>query len=171
MKKISVATSLLLFVTVSTTAFTTPAEEAAVKLRMQTIADATLSASVMVSIKPKLDGVEEPILAIESERCPNCGNYHSTDYSEYIEFEKSISFVGYALAEDMVICRDNLINPENIDTIKVSRGDVVAEKTDRHATFLRMRLSCSMPLLNSADSTSMRGSQERKNLTQRNGRE
>lgn len=144
MKKTNVATSFLLFVMAATTAFTTPAEEAAVKLRMQTIADATLSASVIVSIKPKLDGVEEPILAIESERCPNCGNYHSTDYSEYIEFEKSISFVGYALADDTVICRDNLINPENIDTIKVSRGDAVVGAqihkifTDQKAILLKL---------------------------------
>ena len=123
MKKQRLATTLVLSAVAATTLFSAPAEDAAAKQRMQKIADSALASSVLVSIKPKLDGVEEPLLAVERERCPYCGNFHSTGYSTYIESERSIFFVGYVLSEDTVICRDLLINPENIDSILVSKGD------------------------------------------------
>lgn len=144
MKKQRLVTSLLLSAMAVTTLFSAPAEDAAAKQRMQEIADSALASSVLVSIKPKLDGVEEPLLAVERERCPNCGNYHSTGYSTYIESERSIDLVGYVLSENTVVCRDLLLNPENIDSIQVSKGGTVVGATlqtifkDQKAVLLKL---------------------------------
>ncbi len=129
MKKQTLATSLLVSAVAATTLFSAPAEDAAAQQRMQEISDSALASSVLVSIKPKLDGVEEPLLAVERERCPNCGNFHSTGYSTYIESERSIFLVGYVLSDDTVLCRDLLLNLENIDSIQISKGSAVVGAT------------------------------------------
>ena len=113
----------------STAAFGASAEEQAKTRRLKAAADHVLAGSVAIAITPKLDGVEEPILSPVSEKCPNCGRYHSFGLSSALEYERSIPQTGFLLPGGHVLCRDLCLNPENIASIEVRKGEATAAAT------------------------------------------
>ncbi|MGI5869607.1 MAG: hypothetical protein ACOX9C_09230 [Kiritimatiellia bacterium] len=105
------------------------AEKQAEARRLKAAADRVLAGTVSIAITPKLDGVEEPILAPISEKCPGCGRYHSYGISRVLEYERSIPQTGFLLPDGTVLCRDLLLNPENIASIQVGKGEATAAAT------------------------------------------
>lgn len=86
-------------------------------------AAAVLPSAVRVSFQPKLVDLEEPVARImDKERCPNCGNYHSSDLSSQVKMEADSLSVGFLLAPDKVICRDKQLGLENIGAVSVTLG-------------------------------------------------
>ena len=57
-----------------------------------------------------------------TERCPNCGAYHSSGYATFTAQERPALSAGFLIAPDAVLCRDELVPDENIASIEVRRG-------------------------------------------------
>ena len=102
------------------------------KEKLKTASDLALTSAVVVDLTPQLVGVEEPLVMVMAEKCPNCGNYHSSGVQEFIGAERSMFVAGFLVEPDAVLCVDIGLKPENIGKIKVLRGDTsVAAKLEK----------------------------------------
>ena len=83
----------------------------------------TRAAAVAVAVTlQELPGGNPIVPFLRGERCPNCGRYHSSDYSGFTGLERPALATGFLVAPDAVLCHDDLIPDENIVSIEIRKG-------------------------------------------------
>ena len=87
------------------------------------VADRTRAAAVIIATTLQEPPGGNPIAPrFRAERCPNCGAYHSSGYAEFTKSERPALSTGFLVANDAVLCRDELVPDENLVSIEVRKG-------------------------------------------------
>lgn len=100
-----------------------PATDSKTASREATIAKAVAPALVQVEIKLKFDKGEEPYGGGWGQKCPNCGQYHSTAVSGLVSEERPLEIAGFLVAPDRVITADPMVQARFIESIHIRAGE------------------------------------------------
>jgi hypothetical protein len=92
--------------------------------------DAARPALVRVEYTLRYDKGDEPEAAGWSERCPNCGQFHSGFYgSQLVRDKRPYEASGFLLSPTQVLTQDGRIHPRFIERIRVRVGEQLIDAT------------------------------------------
>jgi serine protease Do len=98
----------------------TPASQAASLAKMEALAAANKAALVVVEYQLQYDKGDAPVGSGFAERCPFCGQYHSTgDLEDSIREERPLELPGVLVDGTHVVTNDLQLHPRFIKSLKV----------------------------------------------------
>ncbi len=97
--------------------------------REAAIAKAVAPAIVQVEVKLKFDKGEEPYGGGWGQRCPNCGEYHTTAITGLVNDERPLEIAGFVVGADRVILADPMLQPRFIESVNIRVGEKLVPAT------------------------------------------